>query len=401
MSRLRLVVSGPKIAGACFLGEVEMSWMTGLMEQKLEYARQILEQRRIEASKTPDLNHAESFLMRQLRETLSRLERDRQTAVRQKRDKLDARISDTKKRMARLTESAKEAPKSAEMKLQKLEAWYERLRAPLPDPESLRSLEEQIRSTNDDIAAAAQEYKKLAEPFSKTAENFDLAGLMRMSGDALSHDKEFDGYNPFSGESATTAANALKGLANLGKAVKTALEVSLPAGQPTELNILTSFIGLTLYKLVTYSNILQDRREDHISEYLRGAATWDRVKLQSEIRKRKSESDAVPRIELPSVNLFTTDNFPLPDPLSRQRLFLQEIISNLEAPFAEDGKQKEHGKIYECNERIRKKENEKVTVQGDPKLTEQARRRLLNMLDDELEAEYDLLQTLRAQSRKS
>lgn len=381
------------------------------MEREFACIERILEDRRVQASQ-PSESKSQAFRERGIEaweksrsvrssSKISRILTWPFTWFLPSLPKLDPQEEEERRRAraAKLERSAKERARAAESKLREFQELYADLKAPLPDPASLSDIEAQIKSTNQEIAAAALDYERTAKPFSRVTKGFDTAGFLKLSGDAAVYDdavrqnKPINPDHPLSGKNAEVVAKAIEGVASLGTAFMDSLETTFPSLRLEDPRITAAFLGLRLYKLVLHSDQLQDKREAGVPEYLREATKWDALKLKAEVRKRRGEEDALPKVSLPEVDLFTTKHFSLPDPFSRQRRFLEEIIAELEEA-AGKGTKAQPSRAEELRRKIVNEEREMERDDANLEMSEESRRRLHNNHVRKLDALHEELENL-------
>ena len=344
----------------------------GLMKQELECIEKILKQRRLEVNqpKPPVLDPIADFRLGWNADKLASLKRRRGRAWNWQKAGLDERIRKTEQHIKHLKEGT--ATRKAEFqslasdeekkKLKHLEEQYAALSASLPKPESLVDIEQQIKSTNESIIVSFRAYDEVTK-----------------SSQAWETQKEAN-------EKERAADPSL-----LGGLFDLALESMV---DETELRIMIASAGLKLYKLVMYSDYLQNSRDDKNLEYLSEAAAWNPLKLKAEIRKKNSELEAVPNFPLPNVMLFTVNDFPLKNPFVRQRQFLEELIAELGLMTKQEVKQQPNNERKQREKRIEKLRKDRAAVQANQNLDSHERQMRVNMYDDAIENELEKLRSL-------
>ncbi|PYP84651.1 MAG: hypothetical protein DMG65_22215 [Candidatus Angelobacter sp. Gp1-AA117] len=145
-----------------------------------------------------------------------------------------------------------------------------------------------------------------------------------------------------------------------------------------------SLTGLALYRYVTESHALQDIRDLKVEQFTDDVAKWDVLKIKTEIRKRTNERNALPDLPLPRVKVFSTRDLSLRDPFSRQRIFLDKLISSLEE--LEKGKHIKPPVVETKREQKSKIEAEmidldrQITTIESSNMSEDMKRRLTNSI---------------------
>jgi hypothetical protein len=346
--------------------------MATLLNQELEAVERALKQKRIDIASS-EQEHAESIKTIKLK--LADLRR-KERALSQKvngrgflglvKDILlpmssGNRLSSLRVHIRLLEDELSKDQEPQKKGLRQLERSYDAIKASLPELESLVDIEEQIKSTNDSIVVSLGEYDEAMQPVKAMKEHYENR------------------------ENESEADQSL-----LGDFLDIALMSTVNV---VELKNRVSFAGLKVYKFVMNSDDLQNRRDDRISGYFSEAAKWDGPKLRAEIRKRKSERDAIPTITLPNVTLFTVKDFPLKDPLERQRQFIDEVIAELSQP-RQVPRHDERSERDQREERIKKLRAERATVMADQQLDAHERQVRINMYDDKIEAELEKFEPL-------
>jgi hypothetical protein len=338
-----------------------------LMTKELEHIQKMIDACRGKLSQQLPPNLVDGFRIGWHESKLKSLKDRRTSAWNWQKSGLDKRISETEERLRHIKlNAASDTSQREELlsravseHLQYLEQIYAELAACLPVSDSLGDIEEQIKSTNENIVVNLRTYDQATEACKQ----------MKANNDARNRESE---------------QSLLGGLLNL------AFD---PLFDEEWLKNIATFAGLRLYKFVTYSDDLQNKRDDCISEYLIEAAKWNNLKLKAEIRKRKSERDAIPTVSLPRVDLFSVHGFPLNDPFERQRQFLDDIISEFNQPKevpAHQGKSEREQR----EERVRKLRADRGAAMNDPELDPHERQIRINMYDDKIEDELEKIREL-------
>jgi hypothetical protein len=213
----------------------------GLMKQELEYVEAIVKAGRLHVTKPkpPVLDPIADFRLGWNIDKLASLKRRRERAWNWQKAGLDRRIRETEQHIKRLKEDASTraaalqslASEEENKKLKHFEERYAAIKASLPKPESWVAIESQIKSTNQSIIVSLREY--------------DEAMKSSQAWETQKGINEKEAHAPDAG--------MLDGFFNL------ALESMV---DETELKAMVAFAGLKLYKLVMYSDHLQNRRDD-------------------------------------------------------------------------------------------------------------------------------------------
>lgn len=338
-----------------------------LITQELEHIQKMIEDCRRESSKQPPSNLVDELRIGWQKSKLRSLRGRRSSAWNWQKPGLEKRISETEERLQHIKQNAASDAtqrqelwsRSASEHLQYLEQTYAELAACLPVPGSLRDIEEQIKSTNESLIVNLRTYDQATEAVKKMIADKDDRGK-------------------------SAAEVPFLGLLNL--AVNSLLDEEWVKN-------IAIFAGLRLYKLVTYSDDLQNKRDDCISEYLIEAATWNNLKIKAEIRKRKSERDAIPTASLPCVDLFSVHGFPLKDPFERQRQFLDDIIGELNQPNQNSDHQAKSER-EQREQRIRNLRAARAAVMNDQELDDHERQVRIHMYDDKIEDELEKIREI-------
>jgi len=317
----------------------------GLMKQEIECMERILQLRRTEVNSSPKPNPAETAKIRLEISMLQKIESDlykqeleigffewfsRNLFHGEDQAAKKLRLKEISQKIRQLQKSLPPDRLFEDQTLPKFEKLCSEIKADLPKPETLVDIEEKLRLTNEEIIATVREYEK----------NFH-ADIAAMPSD----------YKPANVSGPPGMLNTFLQL------------VQLPVDAAGTQRVVIAFAGLKLYRFVSYSNTLQDLRDDHISGYLQVAVKWEPLKRKAEIRKKKNELAAIPELTLPNVTLFTINNFPLPDPFARQKLFLEEIIADLNAATAEEGpEQKKSREKDQCEARLNDLRSKRAAV---------------------------------------